>query len=69
MTDDVVTLDAGTDTTTETMETVLVEVDRPFLTTPLDDYTVAEGLLLCILLVLLLKWLAGIIKEGFYWLL
>lgn len=67
MTDDVMLLDAGTDT--ETTETVVVEAERPFLTTSLNDYTVTEGLLLCILLVLLLKWLAGVIKEGFYWLL
>lgn len=67
MTDAVMLLDAGTDS--ETTATVVVEADRPFLTTPLNDYTVTEGLLLCILLVLLLEWLARIIKEGFYWLL
>lgn len=41
---------------------------RPFMTTHLDDYTVTEGLLLLILLLLVIKWIIGIVKEGFYWL-
>lgn len=69
MTDYVETLDSGADTAAETTEIVVVEPDRPFLTTSLNDYSVTEGLLLCILLVLLLKWVAGVIKEEFYWLL
>lgn len=43
-------------------------MDRPFLTTPLNDYTVTEGLLLMILLVLFIKIVIGILKEGFWWL-
>ena len=62
-------LNAGDDTAAGTTEIVVVEPDRPFLSTSLNDYSVTEGLLLCILLVLLLKWVAGVIKEGFYWLL
>jgi len=56
------------DTVTETIEIVEVETDRPFLTTPIDDYTVSEGLLLLILLILVLRWIGAAIKEGFYWL-
>ena len=47
---------------------VTVVDDRPFMTTPLDDYTVTEGLLLMILVILVIKIIAGAIKEGFYWL-
>lgn len=46
----------------------IVEVDRPFLTTPLNEYTVTEGLLLLILLFLVGRSVMGWIKEGFYWL-
>ncbi len=44
-------------------------MDRPFLTTPLNEYTVTEGLLLLILFVLVIKILIDIVKGGFYWLL
>lgn len=47
---------------------VTIVDDRPFMTTPLDDYTVTEGLLLLILVILVIKIIAGAIKEGFYWL-
>ena len=47
---------------------VTVVDDRPFMTVPLDDYTVTEGLLLMILVILVIKIIAGAIKEGFYWL-
>lgn len=69
MTDDVLILDAGADAAADTVEVVAAESARPFLTTPLNDYTVTEGLLLCILLFLVLGKIAKIIKEGFYWLL
>lgn len=42
--------------------------DRPFLTTALNDYSVTEGLLLMILLVLFFSQCIKIIKEGFWWL-
>lgn len=42
--------------------------DRPFLTTALNDYSVTEGLLLMILLVLFFGQCIKIIKEGFWWL-
>ena len=47
---------------------VTIVDDRPFMTTPLDDYTVTEGLLLLILVILVIKIIADAIKEGFYWL-
>ena len=42
---------------------------RPFLYTPLDDYTVSEGLLLLIVVILFLNMLGRALKEGFSWLL
>lgn len=42
---------------------------RPFLSTPFEEYTVTEGLLLAILLCLFVSAVVKIIKEGFYWLL
>lgn len=53
---------------TELAEIVEVEVDRPFLTTPINEYTVTEGLLLLILLYYVGSSLMGWIKEGFFWL-
>ena len=38
---------------------------RPFFTTPLDEYTVSEGLLLLIAILLFLQLLARILKGGF----
>lgn len=69
---------SGETVVVQTMDTSTLElytgqiqetIDHPFMTTPLDDYTVTEGLLLLILLVLVLKWIGQAIKEGFYWLL
>ena len=54
---------------TETVEVVEVEADRPFLSTPLDEYTVTEGLLLVVVLIFFFSKLSQAIKEGFYWLL
>lgn len=51
----------------ETFPVTVVD-ERPFLTTPLDDYTVEEGLLLLILLLLIIKLIIAAVKEGFYWL-
>ena len=48
---------------------VLEVSERDFLTTPLDQFTVTEGLLLLIVLILIFKELAKELKEGFYWLL
>ncbi len=51
----------------ETFPVTIVDT-RPLMTTPLDDYSVTEGLLLLILILLVIKWFIGIVKEGFYWL-
>ncbi len=53
---------------TEVAEIVELDVDRPFLSTPLNEYTVTEGLLLLILLFLIGRSVMGWIKEGFFWL-
>lgn len=52
----------------EVKEMVTVAVERPFLTTPIEDYSVSEGLLLMILFVLFLRALLRLVKEGFFWL-
>lgn len=51
----------------ETFPVTVVD-QRPFMTTRLDDYSVEEGLLLLILVLLVIKWIINILKEGFYWL-
>lgn len=47
----------------------VTDLDRPFMTTSFDDYTVSEGLLLLLVLLVFLKWCAKLLKEGFSWLL
>lgn len=47
----------------------ITEDPRLFLTTPFEEYTVTEGLILAVLLCLFVSALVRIIKEGFYWLL
>lgn len=52
-----------------TVEVIQVMVEeRPFLTTDFANYTVAEGLLLMILLTMVVKFCVGLLKEGFSWL-
>lgn len=61
------TIDTGTlELYTEQLRDV---VDHSFMTTPIDEFTVTEGLLLCILVVMVLGKIGQAIKEGFYWLL
>lgn len=43
-------------------------LERPFLTTSFEDYSVTEGLLLLIVLILVIRVFANIIKGGFSWL-
>ena len=50
--------------TTETVETVEV-TDRPFLSTPIDDYTVTEGLLLVIAFLLIVGFVGRLIRGAF----
>lgn len=58
---------AASSEATEAVEVMEVP-ERDFLTTPLDDYTVTEGLLLLIVLILFFSKLSKVLKEGFYWL-
>lgn len=54
----------------EFTESVAVSVpERPALTTPFSDYSVTEGLLLLLCLLVFLSWLARLLKRGFSWLL
>ena len=55
----------GGDTTPPTETIVVVEADRPIMTTPLDDYTVTEGLLLLLLLWLIATFLWDKIRSVF----
>ncbi len=43
-------------------------ISENFLEKPFTDYTVTEGLLLVIVLLLILSQLGRIVKEGFHWL-
>lgn len=60
----------GQEEETEFMEVVgePVEQDRPFLTTPFEEYTVSEGLLLMILLLAVVMICVKMVKGGFFWL-
>ena len=42
--------------------------DRPFFTTPFEEYTVTEGLLLLLVVLLVIRWIIGMLKGGFSWL-
>lgn len=62
-------LDTVPEEATGELTVQIVEDPRPFLSTPFEEYTVTEGLLLAVLLCLFVSALVKIIKEGFYWLL
>ena len=58
------------ETAGETQAPAVVQDDpRPFLTTPFEEYTVTEGLLLTLVLCAFISAVVKILKEGFYWLL
>lgn len=58
-----------TEDVTETVEVVEVTPEsRPFMTTDFADYTVTEGLLLILVLLVFLQACAKIVKGGFSWL-
>ena len=58
-----------TEDVTETVEVVEVTPEsRPFMTTDFADYTVTEGLLLILVLLIFLQACAKIVKGGFSWL-
>lgn len=46
----------------------IVEEPRYFMTTPFEDYTVTEGLLLLLLLLAVILLCIKIVKGGFFWL-
>lgn len=71
----------GTEESAGTEEQIVIEVnwpeepmavtvvdERPFLSTPLDDYSVTEGLLMVIAVILILNAVGRLLKEGFSWL-
>ena len=60
---------AGTDEILTLLETIHQDLaPRPFLTTRFEDYSVAEGLLLLLLLWAFLSFCVKLIKGGFSWL-
>lgn len=61
-------LAAALDPVAETVIAEVVEVDRPFLTTSFEEYTVSEGLLLVIALLMVGKICIDLLRRGFYWL-
>lgn len=48
----------------DTLETVALE-DRGFYTTSFEDYTVTEGLLLLIFVILLVDFFVGLVRRWF----
>lgn len=50
------------------MEQAQTAAERPLLTTPFEDYTVTEGLLLLLLLSVFVSACARVLKGGFAWL-
>lgn len=67
MTDEEVLTPEATLEPAEIIETV-VEEPQLFLTTPFEEYTVTEGLLLTLVLLVVISFLVKTVKEGFYWL-
>lgn len=57
-------VDAATGTTTE----MVVVPDRPFLTTPFEEYTVTEGFCLIFFVGAVVAICIKILKGGFSWL-
>ena len=55
----------GDGSSPSTVETIVEEAPRPIMTTPLDDYTVTEGLLLLILLWLVCSFLWDKVRSVF----
>lgn len=58
----------GMDTALKRLETLQKAVDHPMLTTPFEDYTVTEGLLLLLLLSVFVAACVKLLKGGFAWL-
>lgn len=60
---------AGMDQVLQHLETMEVTMVHPALETPFEDYTVTEGLLLLLLVLVIVSWCVKMIKGGFSWLL
>jgi len=58
----------GMDTALKRLQTIQATVDHPMLTTPFEDYTVTEGLLLLLFLSVVAAACVKMLKGGFAWL-
>ena len=56
------------DTSTQNVEVTITSEERPFLSTEFEDYSVSEGLLLCLLLLFIIRSLYRMFRKGFSWL-
>lgn len=63
-----VQLPAETDETAQLLELIHQDLTHPALTTDFQDYTVAEGLLLLLLVGFFISACIRLLKEGFSWL-
>lgn len=61
------TVDVEEDTI-QAVEVTITSEERPFLSTKFEDYSVSEGLLLCLLLLFFTRSLYRIFRKGFSWL-
>lgn len=61
-------LPAETDETAQLLELIHQDLTHPALTTDFQDYTVAEGLLLLLLVGFFISACIRLLKEGFSWL-
>lgn len=59
---------AGTDETIRLLETIQTQLTHPFLTTPFEEYTVTEGLLLLLILAAFAGCCIKLLRRGFSWL-
>ena len=60
---------AGTDETIRLLETIQTQLmPHPFLTTPFEEYTVTEGLLLLLVLAAFAGCCIKLLRRGFSWL-
>lgn len=55
----------GMDTALKRLETIQGVVDHPMMETPFEDYTVTEGLLLLIFVILLLNFFLDLLRRWF----
>ena len=59
----------GMDQVLKRLETIEAVMVHPALETPFAEYTVTEGLLLLLLVLVIASWCVKMIKGGFSWLL